>query len=181
MISMEEMLIPIFIGILIALAITINLTNNHLTDVFLLSGFSLLAAFCYILYQAPDVSLAEVAVGSAILPLIFIISISKHRSFIVLNLLPQNCTMELEALTLLEEFCDRYRLQLVLVSDLALDDVEFKVFRKRNIDLIIESHEYDICTFTGANTSLMMNRLESRIQSYDHFEMKEIKEGEFIV
>lgn len=174
-------MIPIFLAVLIVLAIAINLTNNHLTDVFIISGFSLLTAFCYVLYQAPDVALAEVAVGSAILPLIFIISISKHRSFVVLNLLPKNCALELEALSLLQEFCDRYRLKLVLVSDLALDDVEFKVFRKRNIDLIIESHEYEICTFSGVTTSLMMKRLESRIQDYDQFEMKEIKEGEFIV
>jgi uncharacterized MnhB-related membrane protein len=174
-------MILVFLIILIALAIAVNLTNNHLTDVFLLSGFSLLTAILYVIYQAPDVALAEVAVGSAILPLIFIISILKHRSFVVLNLLPKNCAMEMEALGLLNEFCDRYRLQLVLVSDLELDDVEFKVFRKRNIDLIIESHEYDICTFTGVTTSLMMKRLESRIQNYDHFEMKEIKEGEFIV
>ena len=39
----------------------------------------------YALNQAPDVAIAEVAIGSAIIPLIYVISIARQREYIVLD------------------------------------------------------------------------------------------------
>src|SRR5210317_459337 len=72
-------------GILIVLAIAIVLHKNNGTIIILIASFSLVTASLYIINRAPDVAIAEIAIGSAIIPLIYVISISRQREFIVLD------------------------------------------------------------------------------------------------
>lgn len=64
--------------LLIIILVAIILSNENLKIIIYSSVFSLICAILYFLYSAPDVALAEAAIGSAIVPLIYIISISKH-------------------------------------------------------------------------------------------------------
>ena len=67
-----------FHALLIIILIVIIFSKENLKIVIYSSVFSLICAILYFLYSAPDVALAEAAIGSAIVPLIYIISISKH-------------------------------------------------------------------------------------------------------
>ncbi len=64
--------------LLIIIIITIIKSTENLKIVIYSSIFSLMCAILYFLYNAPDVALAEAAIGSAIVPLIYIIAIAKH-------------------------------------------------------------------------------------------------------
>lgn len=67
-----------FHALLIIILIVIIFSKENLKIVIYSSVFSLICAILYFLYNAPDVALAEAVIGSAIVPLIYIISISKH-------------------------------------------------------------------------------------------------------
>ena len=67
-----------FHALLIIILIVIIFSKENLKIVIYSSVFSLICAILYFLCNAPDVALAEAAIGSAIVPLIYIISISKH-------------------------------------------------------------------------------------------------------
>jgi putative multicomponent Na+:H+ antiporter subunit B len=55
--------------ILILVALFIVFHEKNFTIIVLISVFSLVAATLYTINQAPDVAIAEVAIGSAIIPL----------------------------------------------------------------------------------------------------------------
>lgn len=45
-----------------------------------LSAFGLILATCFIAYQAPDVSLAEICIGTAVVPLMVMLTVRKLRA-----------------------------------------------------------------------------------------------------
>ena len=65
-------------GILIILSIAIVVHKNNGTIIILIASFSLVTASLYLINRAPDVAIAEIAIGSAIIPLIYVISISLY-------------------------------------------------------------------------------------------------------
>ena len=65
--------------LLIFLSIFIIRSKNNLKAIIFFSTFSLVTASFYYFLKAPDLALAEAAIGSAIIPLIYIIAISKQR------------------------------------------------------------------------------------------------------
>jgi uncharacterized MnhB-related membrane protein len=74
------LLFQIFL-IITALAVVFN--KNHFTIIILMSVFSIVAATLYMINQAPDVAIAEAAINAAIIPLIYVIAISRQRELIV--------------------------------------------------------------------------------------------------
>ncbi|MBP2027899.1 multicomponent Na+:H+ antiporter subunit B [Acetoanaerobium pronyense] len=64
--------------LLIIILLSIIFNDNNLYLILCSSIFSLICAILYYIYNAPDVALAEAAIGSAIIPVIYIIAISKH-------------------------------------------------------------------------------------------------------
>ncbi len=72
----------LFIFVLI-MAIAVILTNNNLRLIMYFSVFSFGAAASYFVLKAPDIALAEVAIGCAFVPLIYLITIGKQKIFTV--------------------------------------------------------------------------------------------------
>jgi putative multicomponent Na+:H+ antiporter subunit B len=70
---------------LIIIALTVIFHKQNFTIIIFISAFGLIAALLYAINQAPDVAIAEVAIGSAIIPLIYVISIARQREYIVLD------------------------------------------------------------------------------------------------
>ena len=54
--------------ILIVIAISVVIHKRNFTIIILIATFGLVAASLYIINKAPDVAIAEVAIGSAIIP-----------------------------------------------------------------------------------------------------------------
>ncbi len=168
--------------ILIILAIIIILGTDKIRIVIILSLFSLVTASLYFFNNAPDVALAEVAIGSAIMPLIFIISISKQNEFIVMSHVDDDFLNNDEisvgkGYMILEEFTKYYGLKLNIYTN-KHEDLK-GIFRKNNVDLIvkisIDSNKY---IFEGKETNALMNKLSQMMQSEDNIDVIMVKEGE---
>ncbi len=68
---------------MIAVAFFIVISRSYKRIIVAMGVFSLLASFCYLLYHAPDVALAEAIIGSALSTILYIVALKKHRSFYV--------------------------------------------------------------------------------------------------
>ncbi len=68
---------------MILIALFIVGSRNYKRIIIALGAFSLLASFCYLLYHAPDVAIAEAVIGSALSTILFIVALKKHRTFYI--------------------------------------------------------------------------------------------------
>lgn len=74
----SETMITIFLLILVAMAICALETNNLINAVIMLAVFSLIMSMVFYYLKAPDVAMAEAAVGAGVSTVIFVIAI--HRT-----------------------------------------------------------------------------------------------------
>ncbi len=169
--------------LLIAISISIVFSKDNTRVVVFLASFSLLSACLYFLNKAPDVALAEVAIGSAIMPLFYILSISKQREFIVMShvdddYLKNEKNQKGKGYLLLENFTDYYKLKLYIFND--AEKAELKgIFRKSNVDLIIEKDESTNTYFLiGKQSSILMNKLAQLVENDDKTIVVKVKESE---
>ncbi|SKC64938.1 Na(+)/H(+) antiporter subunit B [Maledivibacter halophilus] len=165
--------------ILIIVTITIVKSKNNIRLVVLFSLFSLITAALYYLNKAPDVALAEVAIGCAIIPLIFIISISKQQEFVVINHTNDNF-LESEiglGYSLLQDFTNHYNLKLSIYN-IGPDNLK-GVFRSRNVDLIVEkSQSDDKYILKGKESTILINKLEQMTKDISNIEIIKVSEDE---
>src|SRR6056297_4159354 len=112
---METVVLANFIQVLlIIITIDLVLNKNNTVVAILFSVSSLFLALLYFFNKAPDVALAEIAVGSAIMPLILIISISKQREYVVITHVKDEFINSLsgEGRRVLQDFADKNNLEL---------------------------------------------------------------------
>ena len=62
------------------LATMVVLTRAPVRQVIVLSGYGLMLALLFLAFQAPDVTLSELAVGAVVLPLLLLLGLAKVRS-----------------------------------------------------------------------------------------------------
>jgi uncharacterized MnhB-related membrane protein len=173
-------------GILIVLAIAIVLHKNNGTIIILIASFSLVTASLYIINRAPDVAIAEIAIGSAIIPLIYVISISRQREFIVLDKVMDDFIITDDQLSgigyvLLHRLTDFYHLELNITNDSGLcqldENMDKVVCEQTNVDLIIakdpKTGQY---VFKGNKSSVLMRKLETIVSPFDNIKV-ELFEG----
>lgn len=168
--------------LMIILAIIIITNKDNLRIIIFFSVFSLITASLYFFNNAPDVALAEVAIGSAITPLIFIISISKQKDFIVIkhtkdDFFSQSLSKTGEGYKFLHDFAKHYDLKLNIYNR-NLGSV-VGIFRSRNVDLIIDkSPNTGKYILKGKESSILMNKLEQMALEEPMIEIVKISEGE---
>jgi uncharacterized MnhB-related membrane protein len=154
--------------LLLLVTLFIVLEKNNKRIIIYFSVFSLLAASLYFYNHAPDVALAEIAVGSAFIPLIFLITISKQRTFTVM----MNSNKTFIYQELLIEFCKDENLKLKVINEGDVHNDEAKsihgAFRRQDIDVIIDYNakkkRYDM---TCKESNLMIDRFE-KLASNQH-------------
>lgn len=170
--------------LLILISVLIVVSENNLKIVMFFSVFSLISASLYYFLKSPDLALAEAAIGSAIIPFIFIISISKQREFLVIshinkekNFLKDETQESGRGFEILNEFTKHYNLKLV-INHSEYDELH-GIFRSRNVDLVIEecsdSNKY---LFKGKKSSILMNKLEQMTKEDSEIVIVKIEEGE---
>lgn len=165
--------------LLIIIAVVIIISKNNIKLVVFFSLFSLITAILYYLNNAPDVALAEVAIGSAIMPLIFIVSISKQQEFIVINHTKDNFLDSDMGMgyNLLVDFTKHYNLKLKIYN-IELNDLR-GIFRSRNADLIVEKSQYDDkYILKGKESTVLMNKLEQMIKDVQYIDIIKMSEDE---
>lgn len=169
-------------SILIIVTIIILRSKDKIKMVVLFSMFSLIIASLYYFNNAPDVALSEGAIGSAIIPLLFIISISKQDEFVVISkinddFLNNNDVFKGQGYKILEQFTDHYGLTLKIYNN-RFDNLK-GIFRKSNVDLIVQScpitNKY---IFKGKESSILMNKLKQITEGYSNITVLTVKEGE---
>ncbi len=173
--------------LLIMIAFAIVIHKNNGTIIILIASFSLVTASLYVINNAPDVAIAEVAIGSAIIPLIYVISISRQREFIVLDKAMDDFIIRDNALTgigyvILKRFSDFYHLELNITNDpmyykegASKDQV---LTEQTNVDLIItkDPQNENGYVFKGKASNVLMNKLEELIKDYDNIRIVKFKD-----
>jgi len=169
--------------LLIVIALIVIFHKENFTIIIYISAFGLVAAVLYAMNQAPDVAIAEVAIGSAIIPLIYVISIARQREYIVLDRVDHD-RFELDEENLvvyefLNVFVDMHDLKLNVTSDIKGD--EFTLNDELNVDLIL-TYDDDLKKFVlkGKKSSILVSKLKKSAQSYDFIEVIEFKDGELL-
>ncbi len=77
------MIDQLFFAMILVVALYIVLSKN-LKYIIIASGvLSLFATFCYLIYSAPDVALAEAIIGCSLSTILYIIALKKYRSFYI--------------------------------------------------------------------------------------------------
>jgi putative multicomponent Na+:H+ antiporter subunit B len=176
-------IVPLILQILlIVIALAIVLHEKNFTIIILIASFGLIAATLYAINKAPDVAIAEVAIGSAIIPLIYVISISRQREFIVLDrsrhgFIDPNEKLEGEVYDLLDQFVETYDLRINVCCD--IEGSEFDLTNQLNVDLVINldpvTNKYIL---KGKDSNVLMKRLKELTVKHPHIEVEVFKDGD---
>lgn len=151
----------------IIIALNIVLEKEYLKMIISFSLFSLFVTAIYFLNYAPDVAIAEIAIGSAIVPIMLLITISKQRQFIVAGDIENICFSQSgQCYNVLDEFCKIYDLDLKFMENIKKDQFILSgVFRAVNVDLYVKKREKIGGYFLiGKEASILMHRLDKMTQ-----------------
>lgn len=167
--------------LMIIVTLFIVFHKKNFTIIIFISVFSLIAATLYTMNQAPDVAIAEVAIGSAIIPLIYVISISRQREFIVLDksrhgVIDPDEVLEGIVYELLGEFVETYDLRLNVCCD--IEGEEEELTNQLNVDLIISYDDiHDKFTLKGKASSVLMSKLRKMVANHPKIDVEVFKGG----
>ncbi|ADP84501.1 Na(+)/H(+) antiporter subunit B [Pseudofrankia inefficax] len=78
--SALDVLLPAVLTLLVVGALAVVLTDDPARQAVTLSVYGLLLTILFVLVQAPDVALSQVAVGTAVVPLLILLTLRKIRS-----------------------------------------------------------------------------------------------------
>ncbi|QRN85564.1 DUF4040 domain-containing protein [Clostridia bacterium] len=182
-----------FLSFLLVIVLAIIFSKSIIRAIIMLSVFSVISSLLYFLYQAPDVAMAELAIGAAVVPLIYVISITRQKKYIVIDntkdrFLEQGMTGHM----LLSQFCKSKNLELVVLRE--IPEKESFLFSKKDIDLIVErdsflsgtsiSYQVKPCdrryVFKGSQSSYIFNDLKQQLLKSPcaYARIESIEEGE---
>jgi len=168
--------------LMIIISIGVVLHKRNFTIIILIATFGLVAASLYMVNQAPDVAIAEVAIGSAIIPLIYVISISRQREFIVLDRVQDGFITYGEDFSgfgydILDRFVKTYDLSLNICVD--IKGREKDLTDQLNVDLIITKDESTgAYILKGKASSVLMSKLKQMVKEIDNVEVEVFKDGD---
>ena len=168
------MIVNFLLVLFLIFSIAIVFEKNNLKVIIFFSLFSFIAASIYFVNMAFDIALAEIAVGCALIPFIYVITISKQKKFTVYF---YNETFYHETIDtgyiveefekLMEEFCNIYELKLNLVTRVEkYNPTIHGIFRAGNIDLIVTFNLEDkFLNVIGNRSNMMISKLERIIKN----------------
>lgn len=178
---MTSLILLLLQGMLIVLVMIILSEDHYLRMVIFYAAFSLISAVLYYLFHAPDVALAELAIGCAFIPLMFIIAISKQREFIIIfhphgesfvKDFGKYCKYEYDLLYL---FCLENKLALKVYNSHEIS-VE-GIFRPKNADVIVDK-EGEHYIFMLKETNVLTHQFVNMIKGSKKIKVRWIEEYE---
>ncbi len=177
----------ILVLILLVVSIIMVLEKNNLNLIIYYFVFSFLAASLYFLSKAPDIALAEIAVGCAFVPIIYLIAISKQNEFNVLLYDGKEALENLEYRAyydelyyFLSEFCDAYKLDLnIITKKVTYYPTVHGVFRSGNVDLIAAFNpDEEVLWVIGNRSNFMYPKLEAISNKYENIMIIRVRDDE---
>jgi putative multicomponent Na+:H+ antiporter subunit B len=177
---MLEAIATILQVFLIIIAFLIVRHKENFTIIIYIATFGLVAATLYAMNQAPDVAIAEVAIGSAIIPLIYVISISRQREYIILDRVDHDRFQldeeNIKVYDILTSFVDKHELRMNVCA--GIEGAEETLTDELNVDLIIVYND-DTGKFElkGKASSVLIDKLKTHCAPYDFIDVVPLKEG----
>lgn len=181
---MNEFIPLIFQIFLILTAFSVVVSKNNFTIVILMSVFSLIASTLYMLNQAPDVAIAEVAINAAIIPLIYVIAISRQRELIIYDKLQHgeidpSTKQKGDVYAYLYEFSKKNKLKINICCDLEGSDTV--VFKDLNVDVMIDRlQDNKGYSLKGKSSNVLIKKMHRELKKSDFIEVILIEEGEHL-
>lgn len=129
--------------LMLGIALALNFVQNNYHVILYTALFSFCAASIYFISAAPDLALAEAAIGCAFIPLVYTIAIRRQNTFTVVFFSQEDssayCPPELliEFMGIAEGFCSQKGLKLrVKTHPEALANTSRGIFTLGNTDLV---------------------------------------------
>ncbi|MBN2258927.1 MAG: DUF4040 domain-containing protein [Clostridiales bacterium] len=136
---MELIIILSILIIQIVLTVAIIFQKNLYFSVLYMAITSILSSVLFIIFNAPDIALAEISVGSTLIPFVYIISITKQKEFVVMD--ESKDPNSNQIISDINIFCSNEKLKMMKIYQRSSKDFELnEVFRKSNIDVIIQNN-----------------------------------------
>ncbi len=172
--------------LMLATALFIVSSRNYKRIIVALCALSLLAAFCYLIYHAPDVAIAEAVIGSALSTILYIVALKKHRNFYLyfssktqekLSDFKVKAQME-EIVSKIRDYCSENDLEMQTVftsespADIEKEHLYDLILEKENDKMVVygsdmEKHVMTIKTILG--NSVDKEKLE--LKTFDNVEL----------
>jgi putative multicomponent Na+:H+ antiporter subunit B len=181
---MNDWLGLLFQIFLIITALAVVFHKNHFTIIILMSVFSIIAATLYMINQAPDVAIAEAAINAAIIPLIYVIAISRQRELIVYDKLHHGSidpTQPLvgEIYVYLDQFSLKHKLKLNLCRDLGGNDQT--VFKDLNVDVLVDlDKKAKQFILKGKSSNVLMKKMMKDLKGKTNIRFEMLEEGDYL-
>lgn len=162
--------------LLLIIAVAFHFVHNNYLLILYASLFSFGAACLYFINAAPDLALAEIAIGCAFIPLIFTIAIMRQNTFTVVFFSQEGgqayCDPEIliEFMAKSEIFCARHHLKLKLVTHPSSYQPTVRgIFRLGNTDLIANFDEVERkLTIWGNMRNRLIPELQTAFEDHPH-------------
>ncbi len=130
----------VFLLLLIPVAIYAIQTRKLRNAVVALCAFSLFASVSYLLYNAPDVAIAEAVIGTTLATILYLVALQKYKVFTVYFMLEGEALSDAayfqrakdQMTRALEKFCAKQELELLIV------------FSADTLDHITNKHTFSI-------------------------------------
>lgn len=172
---------------MLGIVITLHFVQNNYLLIIYASLFSFAAACLYFVNAAPDLALAEIAVGCAFIPLIFTIAIMRQNTFTVVFFSQEGeqayCDPDIliEFMAIAEIFCAAHQLKLKLVTHPTAYEPSVRgIFRLGNTDLIANYFEdAGVLHLWGNMRNKLIPELAEALSKSSHFHF-EAMGGEWV-
>lgn len=130
-------MLEISLILLVVLAILSVQTNTLRRAIVYLCVFSLLCSFCYLLYQAPDVAIAEAVIGCTLSTIIYLVALNKYKVFRVYYIIekPKDSISIIQKNALCKTL-GNYSYEKELELDIVISD--------KSIEEIVKDYPYDV-------------------------------------
>lgn len=136
----------VFLILLIPVALYAIQTRKLRNAIVALCAFSLFASVCYLLYNAPDVAIAEAVIGTTLSTILYLVALQKYKVFTVYFMLEGEALSDAayfqrsknQMTQALEKFCAKQELELLIFY--SADTLEH-IARKHAFSIIINETE----------------------------------------
>ncbi len=133
-------MLKIFLILAIIFAFSAINVNKMRVSIILMSIFSLVSSFCYLLYSAPDVAIAEAIMGCTLSTILFLVAFQKYKIFSIYYLIEEagdnNQSEKIKRrqniIGLIEKFCKKKELE------------SHVIYTSEKVEHIKNEHDYDL-------------------------------------
>ncbi|GAA0179351.1 hypothetical protein SH2C18_22390 [Clostridium sediminicola] len=179
-------MLKIFLVLAIVFAFKAITTNKLRVSIITMGIFSLISSFCYLLYSAPDVAIAEAVMGCTLSTILYLVAFQKYKIFSIYYIVKNNngtyinneIKRRTEIESIIEKFCKNKELE------------PHVIYTSEDVEHIKSAHEYDLIvvqdgkdlTLFGREDNYLLEGLEDHIcfecDANLHFEIEGILEEE---